>query len=35
MTFEQMADFFTNQGAVTRTEEQVAKIKELKDDESQ
>ena len=35
MTFEQMADFFTNQGAVTRTEEQVARIKELKDDESQ
>ena len=35
MTFEQMADFFTNQGAVTRTEEQVARIEELKDDESQ
>ena len=35
MTFEQMADFFTNQGTATQTEEQVAKIEELKDDESQ
>ena len=35
MTFKQMADFFTNQGAATQTEGQVAKIEELKDDESQ
>ena len=35
MTFEQIVDFFTNQGAVTQTEEQVAKIEELKDNESQ
>ena len=35
MMFEQMADFFTNQGAVTRTEEQVARVEELKDNKSQ